>query len=359
MALSRPSQRPLPAYNRPLHQFAIFTGGATLALIFIGGLVTSTGSGLAVPDWPTTYGRFMFAFPLADMVGGILYEHGHRMVASLVGLLVVVLALWLWRSEQRPWVRSLGWVALGAVVLQGTLGGVTVLLLLPTPVSVLHATLAQTFFLMVIALAYATSREFVTPDDSALLPAGMPVLRRWITLTTAVIFLQLILGAVMRHTGSGLAFLDFPLTGGRLVPSLAAPAIAALNEQRAALQMSSVTVGQLAIHVAHRLGALAVTLTLVVTAVKTWRLGGLPRGLNAMAWTLLVLLGAQIALGAATVLSLKQPFVTTAHVATGAALLGLSFLFTLRVYRYCPPWPARETPPALAPIAANLQGRAV
>lgn len=346
------------AYNRPLHRFAIFTGAATLALIFIGGLVTSTGSGLAVPDWPNTYGQFMFAFPLAHMVGGILYEHGHRLVASLVGLLVVVLALWLWRSEQRPWVRRLGWVALGAIILQGTLGGITVLLLLPTPVSVFHATLAQTFFLLLIALAYATSREFVTPDKATSFPAGMPLLRRWITVATAAVFLQLILGAVMRHTGSGLAFLDFPLSGGRLAPSLSASALAVVNEQRAALELLPVTAGQLAINFAHRLGALAVTLALAVSAVKTWRMAGLPRGFQALAWALLALLVVQIALGAATVLSLKQPLITTAHVASGAALLGLSFLFTLRVYRFCPPGPALDLQPALIPIAARLQGRA-
>src|SRR5687768_10513304 len=108
---------------------------STAILIFAGGLVTSTGSGLSVPDWPNTYGWFMFTFPLEKMVGGILYEHGHRLIASTVGFMTIILAVWIWRADQRPWMKTLGFVALGAVILQGLLGGLTVLLLLPAPVS--------------------------------------------------------------------------------------------------------------------------------------------------------------------------------------------------------------------------------
>src|SRR5688572_2366175 len=98
---------------------------STLILIFAGGLVTSTGSGLSVPDWPNTYGWFMFAFPLEKMVGGILYEHGHRLIASTVGIFMIVLTIWLWRVEPRRWVRRLGYLALAAVIAQGVLGGIT------------------------------------------------------------------------------------------------------------------------------------------------------------------------------------------------------------------------------------------
>jgi heme A synthase len=125
-----------------LHRFAVLTAGSTFLLIVAGGLVTSTGSGLAVPDWPLSYGTL---FP--PMVGGILYEHTHRVVAAFVGLLTAVLAAWLWKCEPRRWVRNLGFVSLAAVVLQGILGGLTVLYRLPTPISVIHACLAQTFFL--------------------------------------------------------------------------------------------------------------------------------------------------------------------------------------------------------------------
>ena len=123
-----------------LHRFATLVAVCTLLLIFIGGLVTSTGSGLAVPDWPLSYGQ---VFP--EMVGGVAYEHGHRMAAATVGLLTVVLALWLWNREPRKWVQRLGVGALITVVCQGILGGITVLFLLPTAVSVSHAALAQIF----------------------------------------------------------------------------------------------------------------------------------------------------------------------------------------------------------------------
>src|SRR5437667_2183294 len=126
--------------NKISHRLCLALSACTLFLIFVGGLVTSTGSGLSVPDWPLSYGRLM-----PPMVGGIFYEHGHRMVASAVGLLTVVLAVWLSRREPRAWVRRLGYAALAAVVAQGVLGGLTVIFLLPTAVSVAHACLAQTF----------------------------------------------------------------------------------------------------------------------------------------------------------------------------------------------------------------------
>ncbi len=338
------------AHNRPLHLLALVTGWATLGLIFAGGLVTSTNSGLSVPDWPNTYGQFMFAFPLSDMVGGIFYEHGHRMIASLVGMLMVILAFWLWRTEQRGWVRRLGWIALAAVIAQGLLGGITVLFLLPTPVSVFHAVLAQTFFLLVIALAYVTSKEFASAAQGAPVPPAAPDIRRWITLTTGLIFLQLLLGAMMRHTGAGLAYFDFPLAGGRYWLAFSTDLIEEINWRRWGLELPSVTRGQLLIHFTHRLGALGVALAVVATTVKIWRDRELIRSLRPMAGAMLMMLIGQVALGAFTVLSLKQATITTAHVATGAALLGLSFLTTLRVYHFYPlsRGPSLATAPAHA-----------
>src|SRR5512135_3097391 len=135
-----------------LHRFAVFTACCTFLLVIAGGLVTSTGSGLSVPDWPLSYGRLM-----PPMVGGIFYEHGHRMVATTVGILTVILAVWLARREPRAWVRRLGYGAVAAVVAQGVLGGLTVLFLLPTAVSVAHACLAQTFLCIAVTLAVVTS----------------------------------------------------------------------------------------------------------------------------------------------------------------------------------------------------------
>jgi cytochrome c oxidase assembly protein subunit 15 len=140
-----------------LHRYANLVAAATLLLIAAGGMVTSTGSGLAVPDWPNTYGWFMFSFPMEKWVGGIFYEHGHRLIASAVGFLTIVLAVWVWRVDPRRWVRWLAVGALGAVVLQGLLGGLTVLLLLPAPVSIGHAGLAQLFFCLTVSLSVFTS----------------------------------------------------------------------------------------------------------------------------------------------------------------------------------------------------------
>ena len=140
-----------------LHRFAALVAAATAVLIYAGGLVTSTGSGLSVPDWPNTYGWFMFSFPLDKMVGGIWYEHSHRLIASVVGFLILVLAIWLWRAEPRAWVRRLGYAALFAVITQGVLGGITVLWFLPDPISIAHAGLAQLVFCLTLAIALVTS----------------------------------------------------------------------------------------------------------------------------------------------------------------------------------------------------------
>jgi cytochrome c oxidase assembly protein subunit 15 len=176
-----------------VHRYAVFTACCTLFLLLAGALVTSNDAGLAVPDWPTSYGSF---FP--PMVGGIFYEHGHRMVATFVGLVTIGLAALLWRAEQRRWMRWMGLAALGAVIAQGLLGGLTVLLRLPPEVSIAHATLAQTFFCIAVAIALFTGRwwmgEVARLDD-----AGSPRVDRLAVSLAGVAFLQLILGAALRH----------------------------------------------------------------------------------------------------------------------------------------------------------------
>src|ERR1041385_7248111 len=139
-----------------LHRFAVLTAACTFPLIFIGGLVTSKGAGLAVPDWPNTYGYNLFLFPPSKWVGNIFYEHGHRLFASMVGLLTTILAVWLWRKEPRRWVRRLGVIAFGTVVLQGVLGGLRVVLL-KDEIGIFHACLAQAFFGLLVIIALATS----------------------------------------------------------------------------------------------------------------------------------------------------------------------------------------------------------
>lgn len=286
------------------HRFAQLLVACTLALIFIGGLVTSTESGLAVPDWPLSYGMVM-----PPMVGGVFYEHGHRMAASFVGFLTLVLALWTWRRETRAGVRRLGWVALAAVIAQGLLGGLTVIYLLPTAISVTHACLAQTFFLLTVAMAYATSREWLggpgAEDDAGGVRAAT-------IMATAVVYGQLLLGALMRHLDAGLAIPDFPLAFGSVVPPLSDPRVA--------------------VHFAHRLGALAVVVAVGRLVLCAHRSGDVRFVRPARALALLV--AVQASLGASVIWTGKAVYVTTAHVATGAAILGLSFFLSLRAHRH-------------------------
>ena len=185
--------------NPGLHRFTLFTAAATFLLIIAGALVTSNDAGLSVPDWPLSYGQLM-----PPMIGGIFYEHGHRMIASFVGMLTMVLAVWLWRVEERGWVKKLGWTALAAVVAQGVLGGLTVIFLLPTAVSVGHASLAQLFFSTVVILALVTSPGWRRGPGSPVADEGSPSLRTLCVVANAAIFGQLVLGAAFRHKGFGI-----------------------------------------------------------------------------------------------------------------------------------------------------------
>jgi heme a synthase len=292
-----------------LHRYAKLVAASTVLLIAAGGMVTSTGSGLSVPDWPNSYGYFMFSFPLDKMVGGILYEHGHRMIASTVGFLTIILAVWTWRVEPRRWVRWLAVAALGAVILQGLLGGLTVLFFLPAPISIGHAGLAQLFFCITLSLALFTSagwRATAEPVDDA-------VLRRIALTTTLMIYGQILLGATMRHVGAGLAIPDFPLSFGHLVPPhWSAP---------------------VALHFAHRMGAVLVTMAIIATSAHVWYHHPRRRELVRPATLLVLAVGVQITLGAFVVWSGLQPIVNTAHVVNGALVLGTSIVLTLRSFR--------------------------
>ena len=185
-------------YNKAVHQYAVFTACCTFLLLIAGALVTSNDAGLSIPDWPLAYGSLH-----PPMVGGIRYEFTHRVIATCVGLLTIGLAAWLWRAEKRSWMRWMGWAALGGVIAQGILGGMTVHMFQPPPVSAAHATLAQLFFSTVVAIAVFTSSwwngEFEEIDDP-----GSPRVRTLVVWTLAAVFLQLILGAAFRHKGFGI-----------------------------------------------------------------------------------------------------------------------------------------------------------
>jgi heme a synthase len=295
-----------------LHRYTKLVAASTLLLIAAGGMVTSTGSGLSVPDWPNTYGWFMFSFPLDKWVGGIKYEHSHRLIASTVGFLTVILSIWVWRVDPRGWVRKLGLAALGAVILQGVLGGVTVLLKLPPAVSVGHAALAQLFFCITVSLAVFTSPSWLRGGRTSPVPHAATL--AWLAgATTAMIYVQILLGATMRHTNAGMAIPTFPLAFGHLIPPVFTTGIA--------------------IHFAHRVGALLVTLAVLSTTLYTGVHHRTERDLVRPAMLLLVLVAAQIMLGAFVVWSALQPIINTVHVVNGALVLGTSVVLTLRAYR--------------------------
>jgi heme a synthase len=193
--------------RQSVHRFALIVAGCIVLLLIAGALVTSNDAGLAVPDWPLSYGSLM-----PPMVGGIFYEHGHRVIATVVGLLTIILAVLLARTEPRAWVRKLGWTAVGLVVAQGLLGGITVLYRLPPAISTAHATLAQLFFITILSIALFTS-DWWQRDLPLLEDTASPKLRTLALITTCVIFVQLILGAAYRHGGFGIQ----PHEGGAVV----------------------------------------------------------------------------------------------------------------------------------------------
>jgi heme a synthase len=297
-----------PRPYRNVHRFAVFTAVCTFLLLVAGALVTSNDAGLSVPDWPLSYGSLT-----PPMVGGIFYEHGHRMIASFVGLLSIVLAVWLWRVEsrgpasQRAHKRSLRWLgvtALGAVVAQGLLGGLTVLFFLPPWISSAHATLAQLFFATVASIALFSSAWWEQEPALWLRDFRSPSIHALALATVAAVFLQLILGAAFRHKAFG------------IIP--------------------------------HLVGAV------VVTGLAFWLAGALRRRfpgvpeLRLAARGVHVLIGLQLLLGASAwwsrlyAASFPQPIavmvaLTVAHVVTGALVLVSAVLVTLVCYRLVPP----------------------
>jgi cytochrome c oxidase assembly protein subunit 15 len=290
------------------HRYVKLVTVLTVVLIAAGGMVTSTDSGLSVPDWPTTYGWNMFTFPLSRWIGGIRYEHSHRLIASTVGFLTIIMAAWTWWVESRRWVRRLAFAALGAVILQGLLGGLTVLFLLPAPISIGHAALAQIFFCLTLTLAVVTSPTWRNAEA----PVDDPLLRRVAAAATVLIFTQILIGATMRHTHAGLAIPDFPYAFGHVIPP--------------------VWNARVAIHFAHRVGALTVTLAILATTSHVFYHHRGRRDLVRPAFLLLLFLSMQVTLGAFVVWSGMDPVINTAHVVNGALVLGTAVVLSLRSF---------------------------
>ena len=305
-----------------LHRFAFFTAIVTLFLICSGGMVTSKGVGLAVPDWPTTFGYNMFLFPISKWVGGIFFEHVHRLIASTVGFLTIILAIWLWRGESRPWLRNLGFAALGAVILQGVLGGLRVTLL-TDEIGVFHACLAQGFFGILIVITLATSRLWQRISAECSPSGAAQSLARVAILTTSVIYAQLALGATMRHEHRDLAILDFPTAYGQVIPIVTTAKLAEINTWRNARALSEVTRFHIWLQMAHRFLALVIGAGVIACLfrARAAELRNTPIARLADTWFLLV--ACQITLGAWVIWSNKAADIATAHVAIGATMLAL------------------------------------
>lgn len=311
--MTETSERP----NSVSPALTAFTRGlavATAMLIFVGAAVTTTGSGLAVPDWPLSFGTL---FP--SMTGGVFFEHGHRLVAGMVGFLTLVLACWTGIARTPPLVRRLAWLALLLVIIQGLLGGLTVLLKLPTQVSVAHGCLAQFFLCTVVALVLVTSPSWNRPGPLDLSRVGR--LRTAAFLALLAVVGQLIVGATMRHMGAGLIWVDFPTCGGQWLPMLDSP--------------------EKAIHFAHRVGALLVTLACGYLSYQVLRFQQDCR-LRRLASALIGLLVLQVSLGILTLYSMRGFFPTCLHVMNGALLLATVFSLVIWSLRL----PAMDSQPA-------------
>ena len=295
--------------NSAMHRFAVFLAVSTLFLIVAGASVTSNEAGLSVPDWPLSYGQVM-----PEMKGGVFYEHGHRMIASAVGFLTVVLAVWMWRSEERKWLKRVSFIAVGAVILQGVLGGLTVLYLLPKAVSISHACLAQLFFSTTVGMALFTSPTW-RQGPQHVEDSGFPSLRSLTIFASLTTLTQVALGAGFRHRAFG------------ILP--------------------------------HILGAIVVTIVLLTVA--TFVLTQFPkhRALSKAAWAVVGVTAVQIALGVVAYVSRLNHWEsaptsvliasTVTHVAFGALTLASVVALTLEVFYHVRP--RAEVASGLSPVS--------
>ena len=384
-------------YNPGLHRVALLTAAATFPLIFMGGLVTSHGAGMSVPDWPNSYGYNMFTFPpsmwLSKQAGGIFYEHSHRLLGTVVGFSAILLVLaawgpgrggaarkWLRRGagasfvlgclaalapatynnnqaltnglrhaavamfslfliagsaslargrDGRRWVRWLTVAVLAAVILQGVLGGLRVVLV-ELDLAVVHACFAQAFFCLAALTVVVTSRWWLDARPTA--SGADPTAFRLAAALVAIVYLQLIAGATMRHYGAGLAIPDLPLAYGNVLPPVSDAGLEAANATRLwDAGLPRVTLSQVWLHFAHRVGAVAVTAAAVALVVRVVRRRR--RELLAPAAVLTALLLTQITLGVLTVLWRKPADVASLHVAVGALVLVTAFVMAVRAAR--------------------------
>ncbi len=347
---------------RNVHRLAWVTAGATLLLICIGGVVTSKGVGMSVPDWPTSYGYNMFLLPWDKWSqGGVFWEHSHRLKGTVVGALTMALAIWLGFSKVSGTLKKLGYAALAAVVLQGLLGGLRVVMdaqvvgntTFGVLFGVCHAALAQLFFLLVGVVVLLTSGLWHRIQGwRPVASAEAAKLRTWVVIGTVAIFVQLLLGATMRHQHAGLAIPDFPLAYGNVLPDTSAEAILRYNQQRVSFgHLHDITAFQVWLQMAHRFVAYAITAWIVACFIRARRVLPVGHLLRKFAALWLGLIGLQVVLGAATIWSGKAADVATAHVAVGALSLVTGGLFAVLSFRLilCPESGSLRSPSAAIP----------
>src|SRR5437879_6055981 len=313
-----------------LNRFAWLTCVATLLLICSGGMVTSKNVGLAVPDWPTTFGYNMFLFPVSKWVGGILFEHTHRLMGSVVGFLTIILAVWLWLREDRPWVRSLGVIALGGVILQGILGGLRVTMM-KDEIGIFHACIAQAFLGLLVVIALGTTNFWQTLANLRIDPLKLTQIKTLAIGITLAIYLQLALGATMRHQHRDLAILDFPTANGAWIPDTSAAALAKINAWRDASALSDVDAVQIWLQMAHRFLAVLIGIAVIAFCIRVVKDASHMTALRRLSIWWVVLFFLQFTLGAWTIWSNKAADIATAHVAVGATML----LFGVSAWAIC------------------------
>jgi cytochrome c oxidase assembly protein subunit 15 len=328
---------------------------ATLFLICSGGMVTSKNVGLAVPDWPTTFGYNMFLFPVSKWVGGILFEHTHRLIASAVGLLTIILAIWLWRGESRQWVRNLGVLALAGVILQGILGGLRVTML-KDEIGIFHACIAQAFLALLVVIALVTTSFWRSLWDVNINPKRFAPIKTLAFAITLAIYVQLALGATMRHQHRDLAILDFPTANGAWIPNTGATALAKINAWRDARGLSDVDAFQIWLQMAHRFLALLIAAAVIAFAPRVWRDAADVPSLKRLSLFWVALVACQITLGAWTIWSNKAADIATAHVAVGAVMLSFGVSISAICWRISQRPAGQPQPPGAPEI---VSGRAL
>lgn len=322
-------------YLRP---FAFVICAAILLLIFFGGQVKSNDAGLAVPDWPMTYGENPITYHPSKWVGGIFYEHFHRLLAGSVALLSLFFALLTMFVPAQRWIKFMAWGSVAAVLLQALLGGLTVWYMLPVWASGSHAVLAQTYLVLNVIIAYGLSKDYQNRKE-ALLTSGAEPKKTVYAAALVLIFLvyiQLIFGGLTRHTESALAIPDFPTMGGQIIPRFDDAMLENINDWRfmhtdaRGISFEDAEMYQVVLHFLHRLGAVIVTLAVLLVSFLSYKQEATNPKLFLISLGMCVLTLAQFMLGVMVVLTARIPIITSFHVAIGAVLLGLAVLLALQ-----------------------------